>query len=86
MAYVLSLIVGLAVGIAYGFLGVRSPAPPVIALLGLRGMLAGEMLVSHLRGHSDAMVSFGHSKSFSPRERAGKQLSTSTKPPAGTAS
>jgi XapX domain-containing protein len=57
MAYVLSLFVGLAVGIAYGFLGVRSPAPPVIALLGLLGMLAGETLVSYLRGHADVMVS-----------------------------
>ncbi len=86
MPYLLSLTVGLAVGIAYGLLSVRSPAPPVIALLGLLGMLAGETLVSYLRGHPDALVSFGHSKSFSPRERTGQQLSASTKRPAGTAS
>jgi XapX domain-containing protein len=44
MNYLLSLGVGLAVGIFYGSLGVRSPAPPVIALLGLLGMLAGEQV------------------------------------------
>jgi XapX domain-containing protein len=38
----LSLIAGLVVGIGYGVFGIRSPAPPAIALLGLLGMLAGE--------------------------------------------
>ncbi len=45
MTYLLSLGVGLLVGILYGALGVRSPAPPVIALLGLLGILAGEQVV-----------------------------------------
>jgi XapX domain-containing protein len=40
--YFVSLLMGLAVGVAYGFAHVRSPAPPAIALLGLLGMLAGE--------------------------------------------
>ena len=39
---VFSLIAGLVVGIGYGLCGIRSPAPPAIALLGLLGMLAGE--------------------------------------------
>jgi len=43
--YLLSLGAGLLVGVLYGLLGVRSPAPPVIALLGLLGMLAGEQAV-----------------------------------------
>ena len=43
--HLLSLGVGFGVGILYGGLGVRSPAPPVIALLGLLGMLAGEQVV-----------------------------------------
>jgi len=43
--YIVSLAVGLLVGLIYGFLDVRSPAPPVIALLGLLGMLIGEQLV-----------------------------------------
>jgi XapX domain-containing protein len=43
--YLLSLGVGLLVGVIYSLLNVRSPAPPVIALLGLLGMLAGEQIV-----------------------------------------
>jgi XapX domain-containing protein len=43
-SHLLSLGVGLVVGIAYGLLGVRSPAPPVVALLGLLGMLLGEQV------------------------------------------
>jgi XapX domain-containing protein len=43
--YVLSLSVGLLVGVIYGLLHVRSPAPPVIALTGLLGILVGEQLV-----------------------------------------
>ncbi|AFK56934.1 XapX domain-containing protein [Tistrella mobilis] len=43
--YVLSLGAGLLVGVIYGLLNVRSPAPPVIALLGLLGILIGEQVV-----------------------------------------
>jgi len=43
--FLISLVIGVAVGIAYGLLKVRSPAPPAIALLGLLGMLAGEQIV-----------------------------------------
>ena len=42
--YLVSLAVGLLVGAIYGFLNVRSPAPPVIALLGLLGILLGEQI------------------------------------------
>lgn len=44
--YAISLFVGILVGGIYAFLNTRSPAPPIIALLGLLGMLAGESLVS----------------------------------------
>mgnify|MGYP000632601126 CR=1 FL=1 len=40
--YLISLAVGLLVGVIYGVLNVRSPAPPVIALVGLLGILIGE--------------------------------------------
>ncbi|MBM9401109.1 DUF1427 family protein [Gluconacetobacter azotocaptans] len=43
--YVLSLGVGLLVGMLYSLLGVRSPAPPVVALVGLLGILLGEQIV-----------------------------------------
>ena len=43
--YVISLAVGLLVGIIYAVLQVRSPAPPAIALIGLLGMLIGEQIV-----------------------------------------
>ncbi|WP_295993937.1 DUF1427 family protein [Rugamonas sp.] len=42
--YLVSLAAGLLVGLIYGVLGVRSPAPPVIALVGLLGILLGEQL------------------------------------------
>lgn len=42
--YLISLAVGLLVGLIYSLLGVRSPAPPAIALLGLLGMLLGEQV------------------------------------------
>ena len=42
--YVLSLAVGLLVGVIYALFNVRSPAPPVIALVGLLGILAGEQI------------------------------------------
>lgn len=43
--YLLSLGAGLLVGVVYSLLGVRSPAPPTIALIGLLGMLLGEQVV-----------------------------------------
>lgn len=42
--YLLSLGVGVLVGVLYGALNVRSPAPPIVALLGLLGMLLGEQV------------------------------------------
>jgi XapX domain-containing protein len=40
----LSFIVGLGVGVLYGLIRVKSPAPPIVALLGLLGMVLGEQL------------------------------------------
>ena len=41
---VLSFVVGLGVGVLYGLIRVKSPAPPIVALLGLLGMVLGEQL------------------------------------------
>jgi XapX domain-containing protein len=49
--YLIALAVGLLVGVIYALLNVRSPAPPVIALVGLLGILVGEQippLVRHI--------------------------------------
>jgi XapX domain-containing protein len=43
--YLVSLGAGLLVGVVYGLLNVRSPAPPVVALIGLLGILLGEQVV-----------------------------------------
>jgi XapX domain-containing protein len=43
--YLLSLGAGLLVGVIYSLLNVRSPAPPLVALVGLAGILAGEQVV-----------------------------------------
>lgn len=43
--YLISLGAGILVGVIYSLLGVRSPAPPAIALIGLLGMLIGEQVL-----------------------------------------
>jgi len=43
--YIFSLGAGVLVGIIYCMLSVRSPAPPLVALLGLLGMLIGEQVI-----------------------------------------
>ena len=42
----LSFLVGLGVGVLYGLIRVKSPAPPIVALLGLLGMVLGEQFGS----------------------------------------
>jgi XapX domain-containing protein len=44
--YLISLAAGILVGMIYGVLKVKSPAPPTIALVGLLGILVGEVFVS----------------------------------------
>lgn len=51
IGYLVSLIMGLAVGAAYGLVHVRSPAPPVIALIGLLGMVLGEQAIDLAKRH-----------------------------------
>src|ERR1700752_1645672 len=43
--YLVSLGAGFLVGVVYSLLNVRSPAPPVVALVGLLGILVGEQLI-----------------------------------------
>jgi XapX domain-containing protein len=57
----LSLLAGVVVGIGHGLCGIRSPAPPAIALLRLLGTLAGE------RGVVLAWRHFGSQRYETPR-------------------
>ena len=43
--YLLSLGAGVLVGVIYSLLNVRSPAPPLVALVGLLGILIGEQAI-----------------------------------------
>jgi len=43
--YLLSLGAGVMVGVIYSLIDVRSPAPPLIALVGLLGILFGEQII-----------------------------------------
>jgi len=56
--YLLSLGAGVLVGVVYSLIGVRSPAPPVVALVGLLGILIGEQVIPVSR-HVLAGTSFG---------------------------
>jgi XapX domain-containing protein len=49
--YLVSVIMGLVVGVVYGLVQVRSPAPPLIALVGLLGMVLGEQAVDLAKRH-----------------------------------
>lgn len=58
--YLVSLALGLLVGVIYALFDVRSPAPPVIALVGLLGILLGEQippLAKHLWTHQPVATS-----------------------------
>ena len=44
----ISFVVGVGVGLIYGLIRVKSPAPPIVALLGLFGMVLGEQAVNWL--------------------------------------
>ncbi len=43
--YLLSAGAGILVGMIYSLLNVRSPAPPLVALVGLLGILVGEQVI-----------------------------------------
>ena len=70
--YLVSLGAGLLVGVIYSLLGVRSPAPPIVALIGLAGMLVGEQIVplaKRLAGKSLVVVDEAYAE-FSDQDSA----------------
>lgn len=63
--YLVTAALGVLVGVIYGLFNVRSPAPPVIALVGLLGILCGEQippLLRQLLQRDAAAVSWLHTK------------------------
>jgi XapX domain-containing protein len=58
--YLISLGAGVLVGVIYSLLNVRSPAPPLVALVGLLGILIGEQAIpvgkQILAGHGFAVA------------------------------
>lgn len=61
--YVLSLTVGVLVGVLYYLVDVKAPAPPIVALLGLLGIVIGEKLVPFIRlylSYQDKLYSISH--------------------------
>jgi XapX domain-containing protein len=78
-AILISFVVGCVVGVLYGLLRVKSPAPPIIALIGLLGMVIGEPLGGWILTRS---INLKHVASVClVGERYDKQ-SPSTAPPA----
>jgi XapX domain-containing protein len=84
--YLLSLGAGLLVGVIYSLLNVRSPAPPLVALVGLLGILVGEQVIPVgkrlLAGTSLAAAC--HDAKCVPHV-FGELPGRHTEPPAGTA-
>jgi XapX domain-containing protein len=82
--YLLSLGAGVLVGVIYSLMNVRSPAPPLVALLGLLGMLGGEQLIpvaKHLLSGTNLSVAWRQSQCAShifgelPGRHASRQAS-----------
>jgi XapX domain-containing protein len=67
--YCVSLAVGVLVGVIYALLHVRSPAPPIIALVGLLGMVLGEQIPSLIQqvGVKEGSQRFSMQADVSPR-------------------
>jgi XapX domain-containing protein len=61
--YLVSLGAGLLVGVVYSLISVRSPAPPLVALIGLAGVLIGEQMLpiaKHMIGGSNLADAIEH--------------------------
>jgi XapX domain-containing protein len=56
-ATLISFLAGLLVGAIYSLIKVKSPAPPLVALAGLLGMVWGEQFLGWLLSQKSAQVS-----------------------------
>ncbi|WP_158753263.1 XapX domain-containing protein [Dyella sp. S184] len=80
--YLLSLAAGLLVGLVYSLVRVRSPAPPVIALVGLLGILAGEQIPTLIKQVLGRQVSATAWVTQQVKPHCFGQLPQGTQPPA----
>jgi XapX domain-containing protein len=73
LPYIGSLAPGLVVGVIYGLVSVSSPAPPIIALLGLLGILTGGAAFRWFKRNPDIVQACLHARSFAlhPPDRNG---------------
>jgi XapX domain-containing protein len=55
--YLIAFGAGAVVGVGYGLIKVRSPAPPIIARVGLLGILSGEWCVRNFMGTNESPAS-----------------------------
>ena len=83
--YALSLGAGLLVGVIYGLIGVRSPAPPTIALIGLLGMLIGEQVVPVVKRLTAGLPVLAYVRTDCARHVLGPQAGGSPPRPDGPA-
>lgn len=84
MPYLLSLGAGILVGVLYALLGVRSPAPPTIALIGLLGMLVGEQAVPVVKRLIAGQPVLAFIQNDCARHILGPQAGSATAPDATT--
>jgi len=83
--YLLSLGAGLLVGVIYSLINVRSPAPPVVALIGLLGILIGEQLPPLVRNLFNRQPS-AHSWQHQIKPHVFGDLPKGVRPPVSPAS
>lgn len=83
-AMLISLAVGLFVGLLYGLIRVKSPAPPIIALLGLLGMVVGEQMgvwvISKRVNVAHAASTCLYSKHWDKRPEIASVVTSQTRP------
>jgi XapX domain-containing protein len=67
-AMLISFAVGLVVGVVYALLRVKSPAPPLVALAGLLGMVWGEQVAARFLTRTPPSTSIGSNRGWRPQD------------------
>jgi XapX domain-containing protein len=67
-AMLISFAVGLVVGVVYALLRVKSPAPPLVALAGLLGMVWGEQVAARFVAKKPPSSEVVYEQAWHPQE------------------